>query len=265
MSISGRSADAERLAERAVLILEKTYSANARELLRPLETLAASRLEQGKTAKAREAFKRIQAIRIEQPEDSALVHGIAAALLQAEGNLAEAEIQYLASLRVWEGAGQGETADAGAAFNGLGLVYIQEQRLTEARQVLDHALAIFSRAKDAAPMDRIKVLHCRGAVHARQGDWRRAEQDFRDALAIADQEPSVDRVVLRSLLTNYAYLLRKNRHRREARAIQARAEGIPADPAMSAVIDVSDLLAKPKLGKKTDPGGSAADTHTNRQ
>src|SRR5215472_1987549 len=87
MSVSGRYADAERLAERAVLILEKAYSPNDLVLLRPLQTLVASRFEQGKTAKARESFKRIQAIRIQRPEDGALVHGIAAALLQADGNL----------------------------------------------------------------------------------------------------------------------------------------------------------------------------------
>jgi hypothetical protein len=47
-------------------------------LLRPLEALAAARFEQGKTARAREAFKRMQAIRIPRPEDIALVHGTAA-------------------------------------------------------------------------------------------------------------------------------------------------------------------------------------------
>jgi tetratricopeptide (TPR) repeat protein len=244
------SADAERLAERAVLFLEKTYSPNDPELLRPLQALAASRLEQGKTAKAREAFKRIRAIRIQRPEDGALVHGIAAALLQAEGNLAEAETEYLVSLRAWEDAGRGEMADAAAVLNGLGVVYIHEQRLTEARQALDRALAIFSRAKDATPVDRIKALHCLGAVHARQGDWRKAEQDFHDALSIADQEPRVDPVALRSLLTNYAYVLRRNRHGREARSMEARAAAIHLDPAPSTTIDVSDLLPKGKSAER---------------
>jgi hypothetical protein len=62
-SVSGRLADAERLAERSVLILEKTYTTNDVMLL--LQILAASRFEQGKTARAREAFKRMQAIRIQ--------------------------------------------------------------------------------------------------------------------------------------------------------------------------------------------------------
>jgi tetratricopeptide (TPR) repeat protein len=249
MSVSGRSADAERLAERAIGILEKTYSPNDLVLLRPLQTLAVVRIEQGKTAKAREAFKRMQAIRIERPEDRALVHGIAGILSETEGKLPEAEIEYLASLQEWEHAGRGETADAGAIFNDLGVLYIHEQRLTEAQQALDRALAISSRAKDATPIDRIKVLHCRGALHARQGEWREAEQDFRDALSIADQEPWVEPVALRSLLTSYAYVLRKNHHRREARTIEARAAGIRVD-ATSNIIDVADLLAKPAHAKE---------------
>jgi len=250
MSVSGRYADAERLAEGAVLILEKTYSPNHLALLRQLQTLAASRFEQGKTAKAWEAFKRIEAIRVERPEDAALVHGIAADLLHAEGKLVEAETEYLSSLRAWEDAGRGETADAGAVLNGLGVVYIHEQRLTEARQALDRALAIFSRAKDAVPMDRMKVLQCRGALHARQGDWQKAERDFHDALSIADQEPWVEPIALRSLLTDCAYVLRRNHHGPEARSIEARAAAMHLDPAPSTIIDVTELLPKGKSAKK---------------
>src|SRR5262249_54549096 len=149
-------------------------------------------------------------------------------------------------LRALDDAGRGETADAGSILNGLGVVYIHKQRLTEAQQALDRALAIFSSAKDAVPIDRMKVLHCRGALHARQGDWRGAEQDFHDALSIADQEPWVDPVALRLLLTDYAYLLRRNHHGREARSLEARAAAIHLDPASSTTIDVTDLLPKGK-------------------
>jgi hypothetical protein len=125
-------ADAERLAERSVMILEKAYDSNDVVLLRPLQILAAARFEQGKTAKARDAFKRIQSIRIHRPEDSALVHGTAAVLLEAEGRRPESEAEYLAALHAWEEAGRGETADAGAILTALGSLYTQEQRLAEA-------------------------------------------------------------------------------------------------------------------------------------
>jgi hypothetical protein len=99
-------------------------------------------------------------------------------------------------------------------------------------------------------MDRIKTLHVRGVLLARQGAWRESEQELSEALAMADREPWVDSVALRSLLIAYAYVLRRNHHAREARSIEARAAGIREDPARSAVVDVTQLLAKPKAAKK---------------
>lgn len=250
LSASGRIADAERLAERSVVILEKVYDSNDVVLLRPLQILAATRFEEGKTAKAREAFKRIQSIRIHRPEDSALVHGTAAVFLEAEGRWPESEAEYLAALQAWEEAGRGETADAGAILNALGSLYIHEQRLAEARQALDRALDIFSRAKDVVPMDRIKLLYVRGVLCARQGDWSRAEQYFREALSSSDPQPWIDPLALRSLMTSYAIVLRKNHHRQEARSIEARAAAVQADHTTAAIIDFTELLPKAKPTKK---------------
>jgi tetratricopeptide (TPR) repeat protein len=250
MFVAGRIADAERLAERSVQILEKASSPNDELLMSPLQVLAATRFEQGKTARAREAFKRMQAIPIQRPEDSAKVHWTAGALLEAEGRRPEAEAEYLAAFHSWVEAGHGETADAGALLNSLGALYIEEQRLAEAQQTLDRAFAIFSRAQDAIPMDRINLLNVRGALHARQGDWREAEQDLRDALSMADREPRFDLVALRSLLTNYALVLRKNHHGREARSIEARAVAIQTTRTTAGIVDITDLLRKAKPAKK---------------
>ena len=244
LSVSGRLPDAERLAERSVTILEKTYDSSDVLLLRPLQTLAAAQFEQGKTARAREAFKRMQAIRIQRPEDGALVHGVAGALSEAEGKLAEAEGEYVASLQAWKEAGRGETADAGAVLNNLGSIYIREQRFSQTQQALDGAFTIFSRAKDTAPMDLIKLLHVRGVLHARQGDWSGAEQDLHDALSMADREPWVDPIALRSLLDSYAKVLRRNHHGREAHSIETRAAAIPTGNTMAAIVDVTELLPK---------------------
>ena len=246
LSVSGRLADAERLAERSVVILEKAYSPNDPALLRPLQTLAAARFEQGKTARAREVLKRMQTIPTDRPEDRALVHGAAAPFLVAEGRGPEAEVEYLAAVRAWEEAGRSESADVGAILDDLGSLYIHEHRLTDARQVLDRAFAICSRAKDVATMDRIKLLNVRGVLQAREGDWGAAEQDLHDALSMADREPWVDPVALRSLLKNYAVVLRRNRRRREARSIESRAAKIQIDRTTASIVDITDLLPKTK-------------------
>jgi tetratricopeptide (TPR) repeat protein len=250
LSISGRVADAERLAERSVLILDKAYSPDDVVLLRPLQTLAAARFEQGKTARAREALKRMQSIQIQRPEDHALVHGMAAALFEREGKRLEAEGEYLAAFRAWEEAGRGETAEAAATLNGLGSLYIELGRLTEAQQALDRSLAIFSSAKDTVPTDHIKLLQVRGVLHAWQGDWRKAEQDFHAALSMSDLEPWVDPIALRPLLIRYAYILRKNHHGREARSIEVRAAALQTGGPATAIVDITELLPKTKPAKK---------------
>lgn len=250
LSIQGRIIEAERYAERSIRILEAKYPPTDLTLLRPLSILASTRFEQGKIAGAREALRKMESIRAESPADRALVHATSAVMLHAEGRLAEAESKYLLTIEAWEQAGHGETADAGAVLNSLGALYINEQRLEDAQKALDRALTIFSRAKDGVPIDRIKTLHVMGVLLARQGAWRESEQKLSEALSMADGEPWVEPVALRSLLVAYAYVLRKNHHGREARSIKSRAAGIRGGAARSAIVDVTELLAKPKPAKK---------------
>jgi len=250
MSVSGRLAEAERLAEQSVRVLEKLYQPTDRILLRPLQMLAAARLEAGKTARAREAVKRILSIRINGPDDSALVHGIAGTLLQIEGRNSGAEAEYLAAFRAWEEAGRSDSADAAGILCSLGSLYLEEQRLDEARRVLDNVLVIYSRAKDVVPMDRIKFLDLRGVLHSRLGDWGLAQDDLRDALSMVDREPFVDPLVLQSILNNYSRVLRKTHHGRDAGSIEARAAALPPDRTTAAVVDLTDLLVRARRAKK---------------
>jgi tetratricopeptide (TPR) repeat protein len=250
MSISGRNGDGARLAEQSVHTLERVYSPNHPALLRPLQILAATSFEQGMMGKAREAFKRMQSIRIQRPEDRALLHGMAAVFSETEGRLPEAEADYLAALQAWQEAGKGQGADAGVILYGLGSLYIKEDRLSEARQALDRALAIFDSVKDAVSMDRIKLLYIRGVLQARQGDWQGAEQNLHEALTVADRELWVDPFTLRELLKNYAVVLRRNNRRREARSIEARGAAIQVDGRRATIVDVTELLPKAKPVKK---------------
>ena len=244
--VSGRLAQAEVMAERSVHTLDESFPPDDPALMRPLQVLAAIRFQRGKIARAREAFRRMQSIRTTQPEDRALVNAMAAALLEAQGRWPEAESQYVAAIQALKEVGRSDTADTGALLNGIGGLYIKEHRMGEARQVLNEALAIFERAPDADPWDRIKALSTRGALCARQGEWRAAEQDLGNALSIADRESRVEPTVLRSLLVDYAVVLRNNHRRREARSIETRIAALGRAPEDREVVDVSDLLARSK-------------------
>jgi tetratricopeptide (TPR) repeat protein len=250
LSVSGRLDEAEIMAERSIRILDEIYPSDDPALLRPLQILAAARFEQGKTARARETFERMQLIRISRPEDRVLVNAMAASLLEIEGRWTEAESQYSAAIRSLKSARRGDTAYAGALWNGLGGIYLKEQRMTEAREALDEALAIFERAPDAVSWDRIKVLKMRGTLRARQHQWKEAEEDMANALSVADRESRVEPTVLRSLLIDYAVVLRKNHRRREAQSIETRIAALQTDGLTDKVVDVSEMFAKPRASKR---------------
>jgi tetratricopeptide (TPR) repeat protein len=243
-AVSGRLAEAEVLAARSLSILEERYPPDDPVLLRPLQTLFAVRFEQGKIAKAREAFRRMRSIQIDKPEDRALVACVAASLLQAEGRPKEAESEYLSALSAWEEAGRGTTADAASVLGFLGSLYIEERRFEEARRALNAALSTFTTDQDAVPMDRIKLLTVRSVLHARQGEWRDAEEDLRVAISMADRETRADPAFFVSLWANYAYVLRKNRKRREARSIEVRVRALGARGVPDSVVDVTELSRK---------------------
>ena len=250
MALSGRLAEAEVLEKRSLKILEKGYPPDDPVLMRPLQTLSQIQFEQRKIAKARETFQRLQSISTERPADRAMIHGLAAALLYAEGRYNEAEAEYLKALGAWEEAGLGETTDVAAVLDGLATLYIADGRYREAGRTLDRALAIVTSAKDTVPMDRIKLFSSRAELHVRQGEWREAEADLGSAISTADRDTRLDPAVLKSLLANYAHVLRKNHRGREARTIEARAAALKTHELTNGVVDVSELLAKPKVSKR---------------
>jgi tetratricopeptide (TPR) repeat protein len=242
---SGRLAEAERFAGRALRVLERNHALDDPILLRPLQTLCAAEFEQGKIRRARETFERMRLIQAEQPQDRALVHGMAAAMLQSDGRLKDAEVEDLRALDAWQEAGRIHTADAAAVLEGLGSLYIQEQRFEEARHALDRALSIFNESKNTLPGDLITLLNIRAVLSAKTAQWREAEADLLHGISIANRQPEINPVAMKSLLTTYSIVLRKLHRRREARFVEARLAVLQSQPA--AVIDMTELLRESKL------------------
>jgi tetratricopeptide (TPR) repeat protein len=250
MLLSGRFVQAAGFAARSIHAFEESYSTDDPVLMSPLQILAAARFDNGEIGRSREAFKRMQAIRIERPEDRAMLHGMAGSLLDIEGNRGDAECEYLIALRAWEEAGRGGTANAGVTLSALGSLYIKQQRYDDARRALDRALEILTSAKDAVPWDRINLLYLRAGLHTRQSEWLEAEKDLHDAVSMADREPELHLLELAHVLDGYASVLRKNHRRREARSIEARAAALHGQSTTRAVIDATELLANAKGVKK---------------
>jgi len=125
---SGRNSEAERSAGRAVTILANNYGPTASVLLRPLHILASARIEQGKTGLARKAFEQMQAIPAETPEQRAMVHETAAALLHVQGRLSEALAECRAGIAELKEAGRGNTTDAASMLNSAAALDIAQKR-----------------------------------------------------------------------------------------------------------------------------------------
>ena len=248
MALSGRLAEAEVFEKRSINILEKAYLPDDPILFRPLQSLAQIQYEQQEIAKARETFQRLQSIPTERPSDRAVVHGLAAALLYNEGRYHEAEAEYRRALGAWEESGA--TTDVAPVLDGLAAVYVADRRYREAGQALDRAIAILTSAKDAVATDWIKLFSSRAELYVRQGKWREAEADLAAAVSAADRDTRLDPALLKSLLVNYAHVLRKNHRGREARTIEARAAALHTGESSNGIVDISELLAKTKTNKK---------------
>ena len=250
MAVSGRMDEAEEFAEQSVHVLGENFSPDDVVFFRPFHILASARFERGEVRKARQAFKRMKTIRIERPEERAMLSGFSATLLTAEGRYREAESEYLLAVHAWEQAGRGDMADTGTVLNALGSLYIREHRLDDARRVLDLAFGIFTSAKDTVPLDLFKLLEVRAAMHVKLQEWREAEQDLREAVAMTDRLPGLDTGMLGRALADYAYVLRKNHRRREARSIEARAAVLHRQAITNMVIDTTELQAHAKSATK---------------
>jgi uncharacterized protein HemY len=72
-------------------------------------------------------------------------------------------------------------------LNGLGALYIKEERWDDAERMIERTFAIVMRVPDATPIDRIYLLDARGVLHARRGKWKEAEKELSQALSIADE------------------------------------------------------------------------------
>jgi hypothetical protein len=240
--LAGSLADAESLAGRSIATLEPVLGPQNTSLLRPIHVLFSARLDQAKIGKARESLLKMQRIRVANPEDRALLHGAEAALLQAEGRLDESELAFRSALTDWQEAGKFNGGEVANVLSGLASLYLAQERLKEAKDVLDRAFAAANHTPDAAPADYLKLLRLRAALERRQGEWPKAVEDLQQAvnLALVQREP--DSAQLAALMTEYGEALRREHRPREARAIEKKAAALRAIPGANAVVDVTELF-----------------------
>ena len=240
--ISGSFAEAELLAERSIAILEPLLGPENSGLLRPVHVLFSARLDQGKIGRARESFMEMQLIGARTSEERALLHAAEAALLQAEGRFAESELAFRLALRDWPATGKSDGSGLASVLCGLASLYLAQERLQNAADVLDRAFAVLSVAEDAAPADHLKLLRLRAALERRQGEWRKVGEDLGEAMKLALVQREPDSNQLAALMTEYAEALKHQHRRREARVFEKRAAAARAIAHGNGVVDATELF-----------------------
>ncbi len=183
-------------------------------------------------------------IRIDRPDDRALVRGMAGVLLQREGRWKEGEMEYLGALQAWGEAGRAYSMDAASVLNDLGSLYIEAGRLDDAQRALDRAQRIFAVVKDVVPFDRIKLAATQGALCARLGQWPDAERYFRDAVSIVEHDDRLEASIQAEVFASCAVALRRNHRRGEARSFEARAASLQIHQEAKGMVDITEFLAK---------------------
>ena len=245
LALSGRFAEAEGLAQRSIKLLAAVHSVQNPALFRPLHLLWSTQFLQGERSKARQTFQKMKVLQLAKAQDRAMLHGAAASEMQVDGRYEEAQREYQKALVASVEAGRGETGDYAILLTGLGTQQLFQNRYLEAGATLDLALSVATSAKDAVPMDLIKILSVRAVLWARQAKWQAAAQDLKLALLIADRDARLDPGELKPLLANFGYVLRKAHRGKEARAIESRVKSINTVPLANAIVDVRELSKKP--------------------
>lgn len=228
-------------AERSVRVLESAQGLDSPMLLHPLHTLAAALINLGKLTRARSVVRRMETIPSDRSEHKAMLHEITGMLLHLEDNPRQAEAEYQGALSAWKRAGRDRGMDAVVTLSYLSGLYLRSNRLDDAETVAEQAASIAATAPAAMPMDKANLLNLKGVIHVHRRKFSAAEHALRQAIAVAEHETGLDPVAFCSILRNYAEVLRKLGRRREASAVEKRAEKLTEASSTEHVIDAAAL------------------------
>jgi hypothetical protein len=106
--------------------------------------------------------------------------------------------------------------------------------------LFERAWHIAATSKDATDEQRVTVMTNMGVLYSKQGRLPAAAELLRRALKIADAGTGVGATIKRRLYDTYALVLMRSGQRREAKALQARADALLPPDTSSMTVDVGE-------------------------
>jgi tetratricopeptide (TPR) repeat protein len=235
---------AEKYALQSVAALETGGAEFEIALARPLQVLAEVYLAEQRFAKAKDVMARLEYLPGSSPRDRAVRAGSQALIEANEGRWQNAERQYRAAIGEWEAAGEGDRISVVPELTNLALIYLGQRRLVDAAPLFERAFSIADTSKEATDEQRVTTMTNLGVLYAKQNRWPAAADLLPRALAIAEEGTSVRPIARRRLYETYAFVLRRIGQKREAKALQARADALLPPDTSSMTVDAGERTGR---------------------
>jgi tetratricopeptide (TPR) repeat protein len=230
---------AEKYARQAVAALEAGGPEYEMALARPLRVLAETCLAEQRFTKAKEVLARLEHLPEISPRDRAAQAGAQALIDTNEGRWQDAERHYHAAIGAWEEAGEGDAMSVVPELTNLALLYVNQRRLAEAALLFERARRITDTSKEATDEQRLTVMTNLGVLYSKQGRLPAAIEFLRRAMEIAEVGTGGS-IARRRLYETYALVLRRSGQKREAKALQARADALLLPDTSSMTVDIGE-------------------------
>jgi tetratricopeptide (TPR) repeat protein len=234
---------AERYALQSVATLEAGGPEYDMALARPLRVLAETYLAERRFAKAKEVLARLENLPEISPRDRAAQAGAHALIDTNEGRWQDAERHYHAAIRAWEEADEGDAISVVPELTNLALLYLNQRRLVEAAPLLERARQITDTSKESTDEQRLTVMTNLAVLYSKQQRWPAAAEQLRRAMEIAETGTGGS-IATRRLYETYALVLRRSGQKREAKALQARADALLLPDTSSMTVDIGEAAGR---------------------
>lgn len=233
----------EGMGKKAVSVLNDALRQARRDFVSNVELMAGVQnslgmayAQSGQAKKAQPLFEEVIRLTMQEGEPAFLtanaLHNLGQSFWE-QRKYDEAESAYRRSIEIMEAMFGSSYPRLAITRASLGLLYLQMERLDEARQQLLISLRIADQTSLFMPTRRVRILGNLGEIYARQGKFTEAEETLASAVDITRKNPEHDKETV-ELLNAYAALLERLGKTDQADAAHREANRVRAALALTA-------------------------------
>jgi tetratricopeptide (TPR) repeat protein len=163
-------------------------------------------------------------VRIGYTENITVIHECLAQIFRKEKRYQEEELLLIDALADLTKKKEANPALMGAALSNLAVLRFDRERYEESINLHEQSIRVCGMASGKERPSLIAPLNDLATAYVRMGRFEDAGVTYRRAIDISRRTLGEDHIVYGVLLQNYAFVLRKLGHRREAEKLERRAK-----------------------------------------